>query len=107
MSKSNKKDMSKSLKGHSIDDLRWKVAYFKSETDKLRKELIELKEKQKISIKIMKIDNQIYRDLKWNYDTLSSEYIDLQNAIPIWRKWGKKRVIKKHIENKQKQEKEL
>ena len=107
MSKSPKNDISKSLKGHSVDDLRWKVDCFKKETDKLRKELIELKEKQKILIKIMKIDNQMIKDLKWNYDTLSSEYIDLQNAIPIWRKWGKKRVIKKHIENKQKQEKEL
>ena len=106
MSKSPKKDISKSLKGHSVDDLWWKVDYFKNETDKLRKELIELKEKQKILIKIMKIDNQMIKDLKWNYDTLRSEYRDLQKAIPKWRKFTKKRVIKKYIENKRKQEKE-
>ena len=107
MSKSPKKDISKSLKGHSVDDLWWKVDYFKKETDKFRKELIELKEKQKILIKIMKIDNQMIKDLKWNYDTLRSEYGDLQKAIPKWRKFTKKRVIKKYIENKRKQEKEL
>ena len=107
MSKSPKKDISKSLKGHSVDDLWWKVDYFKKETDKFRKELIELKEKQKILIKIMKIDNQMIKDLKWNYDTLRSEYRDLQKAIPKWRKFTKKRVIKKYIEKKQQQEKEL
>ena len=30
MSKSPKKDISKSLKGHSVDDLWWKVDYFKT-----------------------------------------------------------------------------
>ena len=107
MSKSQKKDISKSLKEHSADDLRWKVAYYKSEIDKLRKELTELREKQKISIKIMKLDNHIYRDLKWNYDTLLSEYMDLQKAIPNWRKFTKKRVLKKYFDKKRKQEKEL
>ena len=107
MSKSQKKDISKSFKEHSADDLRWKVAYYKSEIDKLRKELTELREKQKISIKIMKLDNHIYRDLKWNYDTLISEYRDLKKAIPKWRKFTKKSVLKKYFDKKRKQEKEL
>ena len=41
------------------EDINWKVAYYKSETDELRNENIELKQKQKIFIKIMKWDNQI------------------------------------------------
>ena len=90
-------------------DINWKVAYYKSETDELRNENIELKQKQKIFIKIMKWDNQIIKDLKWNRDTLMSEYIDLQNVIPKWvelSRESEQKIVGHAIPRKEKQWKE-